>query len=72
MPKKRTAKQSQPSPVGSYDEDKWRVESAYGDLQRAEKHKRDSGLMRKVRSHANDQAKAALRIAKLEKRNPRV
>ena len=46
---------SQKSKVDS-DEEKWRVESAMSTLERAEEHKADPDLMRKVHERAQERA----------------
>jgi len=51
----------QKSKVNS-DEEKWRVESAMSTLERAEEHKKDPDLMRKVQAAAQERAKNLSKI----------
>lgn len=55
-----------------FDDRKWKIRSAYEDIQRVQDHYADAGLMRDVRKHAAEQSRRASRIAKMEKKNGRV
>lgn len=55
-----------PSPA---DERKWKIRSAYSDLERAEEVRSDPSLMADVRKFAAKEAKRAARIAKMEKKD---
>lgn len=58
----RKAKEIAPKAIGGYSDRKYEVQNALRTLTRAEEIRRDSGLMRDVKSHAKEQIKSTERV----------